>query len=533
MGRRLAVYWRRTIVRRRNKLGAPGSRSKSVRLDPVLARPPLARPVPRRLSSARAPAPSALHPDRAFDPEPAIRRVARTLYEETRTLPLVCPHGHVDPALLAVNDRFPEPTSLLVLPDHYLLRMLYSQGVPLEALGVPARDGTAVEGDPRVIWRLVAAHWHLFLGTPSGYWLAHVLHELFALSSPLAPHTADLLYDEIDEKLASPEFRPRALFERFGIERLATTDAASDPLHAHHTLRRSGWSGGDRVIPTLRPDALLRVAAPAWCAEVEALEDAVALPIRSHAALVEALRLRRAAFAALGGTATDHGVEEPLTLELPAEEAEAIFQRARGGAATAADQRRYEAHMLIEMARLASADGLVMQLHAGVLRDHNAPLARRFGPDRGADIPVATEFTRNLRPLLYRFGNDPRFRLVLFTLDESTYARELAPLAGHYPAVRLGPPWWFHDSLQGMKRYREQTSETAGIWNTAGFNDDTRAFCSIPARHDLARRLDANWLGGLVARHLISLADARRMARALAVELARETYRFPTPGAAA
>jgi glucuronate isomerase len=471
-----------------------------------------------------------LHADRFFDPDPAIRHAARELYGETRELPLVCPHGHVDPALLAENAPFPEPTALLIVPDHYIFRMLYSQGVRLEDLGIPTRDGTPVETDPRRIWRRVAEHWYLFRGTPTGLWMTHELHELFGVREKLTAESATRIYDQVAERLRGDDFRPRALFERFNIEMLATTDAAADPLAHHQRIRASGWTyGKDRVVPTFRPDALFRIAAPTWPAEVRALEAATGASITSAEGLVAALADRRRFFASLGATATDHGVEEPYTAELTPEQVERLFQLGRTGEATPADQRRFQAHMLMEMARLSVEDGLVMQLHPGALRDHNREIFARFGLDKGADIPLATEYTRNLQPLLDRYGNDPRLRLVLFTLDESTYARELAPLAGHYPALRLGPPWWFHDSLEGMRRFREQTSETAGIYNTAGFNDDTRAFCSIPARHDLARRMDANWLGGLVARHVVDMVDARAMARALAVDLARETYRFPVP----
>jgi glucuronate isomerase len=470
------------------------------------------------------PAPLALHPDRYFDPDPAVRRVARELYEETAELPLVCPHGHVDPAILATDDPFPEPAALLIVPDHYIFRMLYSRGVPLESLGIPARDGAAVEGDPRRIWRLFASHYHLFRGTPTGIWIDNELHDLFGVRVKLGADTADRVYDEIAEKLASPEFRPRALFERFNIEVLATTDAASDPLAHHRAIRASGWGG--RVVPTFRPDAVLRVALPTWRAELAALEGAHGAPIASFEGFVAALAARRRYFQSLGATATDHAVLEPWTETQTPEVMEALFQKARAGEATAADQRTFEAHMLVEMARLSTEDGLVMQLHPGSLRDHNEPIFRRFGTDKGADMPVATEYTRNLKHLLAAHGNDPRLTLILFTLDETAYSRELAPLAGHYPALRLGPAWWFHDSLEGMRRYREQVTETAGIYNTCGFNDDTRAFCSIPARHDLARRVDANWLAGLVARHQVDAADAREMARALAYDLAREAYKF-------
>ncbi|MCU0646547.1 MAG: glucuronate isomerase [Gemmatimonadaceae bacterium] len=474
--------------------------------------------------------PLMLDPDRVFDADPSIRRVARTLFEETATLPIVAPHGHVDPALLASDAPFPEPASLLVVPDHYLIRLLYSQGIAMESLGVPTRDGTPWEQDPRAIWRRFATHAYRFRGTPSGLWLDFELHELFGVRERLTRESADRVYDQIAERLAAPEYRPRALFDRFGIELLATTDAASDSLEHHAAIRASGWGG--RVIPTFRPDALFRIAAPAWRDACDALERVTGRPVDSYAAFVDALRMRRAAFAEAGATATDHAVVEPRAAWVSESRAEALFASARAGTAIPADQEVFEAHMLMTMAQLSCEDGLVMQLHPGAWRDHNPLVAARFGPDRGADIPVATEFTRNLAPLLGAFGNDARFRLVLFTLDESTYARELAPLAGHYPALRLGPAWWFHDSVEGMLRYRERTSETATIWNTAGFNDDTRAFCSIPARHDLSRRVDATWLARQVVRHLIDLDDARHMARALAVDLVRETYRLPAPSAA-
>jgi len=449
---------------------------------------------------------SRLNPDRYFDPDPSIRRVARALYEETRELPIVSPHGHVDARILAENAPFPEPASLIVTPDHYILRLLYANGVPLEAL---------LKGEPRRVWQLFAEHYYLFRGTPSGAWLDYELNEVFGMRYPLSAETAERLYDEIVEKLKSPEFRPRALFERFNIEVLATTDAATDSLEHHCAIRESGWKG--RVIPTFRPDAQLKISS----------REFDALGASDYAGLVRALTERRAYFKQLGATATDHGVLEPYTSLLSEEEAERLFQRGRQGKATPDDERRFTAHLLMEMARLSLADGLVMQIHAGALRDHNHAVFERFGPHMGGDIPVATEFTRNLRPLLNAYGNDSRFTLVLFTLDESTYSRELAPLAGHYPAVRLGPPWWFHDSIEGMRRFRERTTETASIYKTAGFNDDTRAFCSIPARHDLARRMDANYLGGLVARHVIDESDARRMARELAYELVKKTYRLP------
>jgi glucuronate isomerase len=467
-----------------------------------------------------------LHEDRYFDSDPIVRRHARALYEQTRTLPIVSPHGHVDAAVLATNEAFPDPASLIVTPDHYILRMLYSRGVPLESLGVPPVDGMppSAEQDPRKIWQIFADHWQVFRATPSRAWLEYELREVFGIERDLDSESAQHVYDAITERLASPEFRPRALFRRFNIEVLATTDAASDTLDHHEALRAIDLGG--RVIPTFRPDALFRIASPLWPAELERFGRVVGASIGDCKNFVKALVRRRADFKAMGATATDNAVLEPRTERLEDADAEALFAKALRGVATENDQSRFESHLLMEMARISVEDGLVMQLHAGALRNHNKLVDRRFGPDRGGDVPVPTDFARNLRPLLNAYGNDARFRLVVFTLDESTYSRELAPLAGHYPAMLLGAPWWFHDSIEGMTRFRRQTTETAGIENTAGFADDTRAFCSIPARHDLARRVDANYLGGLVARHVIGMTDAGEMAKALAYDLAKSAYRL-------
>lgn len=467
-----------------------------------------------------------LHKDRCFDSDPIVRRHARALYDETRALPIVSPHGHVDAAVLATNDPFANPTSLIVTPDHYILRMLYSRGVSLESLGVAPIDGMPpnAEKDPRKIWQTFADHWDLFRATPTRAWLEYELREVFRIEHELDSKSALHVYDAIAERLQSPEFRPRALFKRFNIELLATTDSASDTLEHHRTLRTIDLGG--RVIPTFRPDALFRIASPLWTAELERFRRVAGVAIGDYSDFVEALVRRRADFKAMGATATDHAVVVPGTERLEEIEAERLLAKAFRGAATEEDQGRFEAHLLMEMARISADDGLVMQLHAGALRNHNELVYRRFGPDRGGDMPVATEFTHNLRALLNAYGNDARFRLIVFTLDESTYSRELAPLAGHYPALLLGAPWWFHDSIEGMTRFRRETTETAGIANTAGFTDDTRAFCSIPARHDLARRVDANYLGGLVARHVIDMPGAREMAKALAYDLAKSAYRL-------
>lgn len=469
--------------------------------------------------------PLQLHEDRYFDPDPTVRGIARELYEETRDLPIVGPHGHVDPWLLAKDEPFPEPASLLIAPDHYVFRMLYSQGISLEELGIPERgDPMQIQAEPRRVWQLFAEHYYLFNGTPTGAWLDYELHHVFGVEEKLTGPSAQRVYDAIQERLREPDFRPRALFERFGIEVLTTTDAATSTLEAHRQIAESDLPG--RVVPCFRPDALFAIASPAWEGKLEALAEQCDMTIDTFSGFIEALEDRRAFFKEMGATSTDHAVLAPHTERLSEAEAGRLFQRALSGEATEEDEAAFQAHMLMEMAHMSAEDGLVMQIHPGSFRNHNEALFRRYGPDKGGDIPVRTEYTRALHALLNAHGNDERFRLVVFTLDESTYARELAPLAGHYPALRLGPPWWFHDSIEGMKRFRRRTTETAGIYNTAGFNDDTRAFCSIPARHDLCRRVDANYLAGLVARHVIDRADAHRMARALAYDIVKDTYRL-------
>ncbi len=466
-----------------------------------------------------------LDPDRCFDPDPAQKQVARHLYECVSELPLICPHGHVDPRLFADPDYdFGSPADLLIIPDHYVFRMLYSQGVPLEQLGVPTRDGAPVERDHRKIWQTFADHFYLFRGTPTGIWLRDELCSIFDVTEKLTSESAQRIYDQIAAKLASPEFRPRVLFDKFNIEALSTTDAATDTLEYHRAIRESGWAG--RIVPTFRPDAVVNIAAPDWRPNISKLSEVSGIDVGGYEAYIQALENRRAFFKSMGATATDQSAQSAYTGELTPVQANGIFQRALQGQAAPEDAARFNGHMLMEMARMSIEDGLVMQFHAGSWRNHNQALFDRFGPDKGADIPVATEFTRNLRPLLNKYGSDPRLTLILFTLDEATYSRELAPLAGHYPALRLGPPWWFFDSYYGMRRYRELVAETAGLYNTVGFNDDTRAFPSIPARHNLWRRAEANWLAGLVVRGLVDVADAQEMIHDSAYRLAKRAYRL-------
>ena len=464
-----------------------------------------------------------MHPHRYFDPDPATRAIAADLYARVETLPLVCPHGHVDPRMLATNEPFPDPATLLVIPDHYVTRMLYSQGVPLEQLGIPSRDGTAVETDPRRIWQLFADHYFLYRGTPTGAWLKHEFEGVFGITETLSGANALAIYDHLEACLARPEFLPRALYERFNIAVLCTTDAAGDSLEHHQAMRAEGWGN---VRPTFRPDMAVTLSHPSWRAEIDRIGAATGESMDTYASFIKGLEARRAFFKSVGATATDHAVLVPSTERLDPADADAIYARALAGRATTEDADRFAAHMLMEMARMSVDDGLVMQLHPGSFRNHNARIFDRFGPDRGCDIPIATEYTRNLHPLLNAYGNEPGFTLVLFTLDETTYSRELAPLAGHYPSVVLGPPWWFHDSIEGMLRFRHMATETAGFYNTAGFNDDTRAFPSIPARHDVARRVDAAFLAQLVTRHVLDEADAHEIVVDLSARLVRKVYRL-------
>lgn len=465
------------------------------------------------------------HPDQLFPAESRTRAIAREIFSTTRGLPLICPHGHVDPALLAADDPLPDPVSLLVSPDHYLTRMFHSQGIDPARLGVPDADG-AVTVQPREAWRTFCAHWYLFRGTPSRGWLEQALREVFDIADPIGPDTADAIYDRLAEKLATPEFRPRELFKRFGIEVLATTDSPLSDLAHHAVLAADGFAG--TVIPTFRPDDVADPDRAGWAGAVAALGAMTGEDTTTYAGYLAALRRRREAFRAAGATATDHGHPTAATADLPESEAGALFGRLLAGRGESGDAELFRAQMLTEFAAMSVDDGLVMQIHPGSLRDHSPHLFARFGRDAGADIPTPTDYVHGLRPLLSRFGDDPRLRLVLFTLDESAYSRELAPLAGVYPAVYLGPAWWFYDSPEGMRRYRQLTTETAGFYNTVGFNDDTRAFPSIPVRHDAARRIDAGFLAGLVAEHRLPIDEAIDTAADLAYQIPRRAYRLDT-----
>ena len=448
-----------------------------------------------------------LHPDRALPADPTTRDIARRLYESARDLPIVSMHGHVEAEAIARDEHFGDPAELLVIPDHYLVRMLVSQGYTHEQMGVRPLDGGAAEEDHRLVWRRFCENWHLFRGTPTRYWMEHELVEVFGITQRPSAETADAIYDQLSATLKTDAFRIRSLFDRFNIEVLSTPDPAWSRLEHHQQLQRDGW--GERVLPTFRPDPVLHPTRAAWRGDIAKLAEASGVDVGDYAEYLRALRVQRDFFIANGARATDHGHLLADTTPLADETAAELFARALAGhALTAAEGQAFSGHMLFQMARMSAEDGLVMQLHPGSNRDYSTGTFERFGPDKGYDIPIATEYTRAVRPMLEAFGNDPGFRTILFTLDETVYSRELAPLAGVYPSVRLGAPWWFLDSPDGMRRFREAASETAGFYNTSGFVDDTRAFASIPARHDLSRRIDAGYLAKLVAEHRIDETEA-------------------------
>jgi glucuronate isomerase len=469
-----------------------------------------------------------LDPDRALPFPVEQRGIAREIYGETKDLPLICMHGHVEPEVFADDLPFADPAQLLIVPDHYVFRMLASQGIEPARLGVPRLDGGSVETDSRKIWRTFCENWKLFRGTPSRYWLEHELVEVFGVDRVPSAETADAIYDRIAACVADPEFRPRALLDRFNIEVISTTDAATSDLRHHAKLAADGL--GERVLPTFRPDSVAYLNRPTWRAEIAALAKISDVDTTTYDGFLEALRARRAAFVEAGARATDHGHLVADTTPMEQNAARELYSRVLGGAeANPAEVTAFAANMLYQMAEMSCEDGLVMQIHPGVLRDHNTAIWKTYGADKGYDIPIQTEFTRALRPMLDQFGTDSRFRVILFTVDETVYSRELAPIAGTYPSVRLGAPWWFLDSPEGMRRFRELAVETAGFYNTSGFVDDTRAYASIPARHDLFRRIDAGFLARLVLEHRLSVDEAVETAIDLTYNLPKESYRRPLP----
>lgn len=465
-----------------------------------------------------------LVPDRLFPVDPQTRGIARELYQSVADKPIISPHGHTDPRWYAENQPFADPAQLFITPDHYVFRMLFSQGISLESLGVPRADGGATETDGRKIWRLFAENYHLFRGTPSRLWLDHAFQDVFGMTTPVSKATADETYDYIAECLTRPEFLPRALFERFNIEAIATTESPLDDLRWHRMIRDSGWKG--RVVTAYRPDPVVDPEFAGFSDNVAQLGALTGEDTSTWEGYLQAHRIRRAYFKDFGATSSDHGHPTARTENLSAPEAAALFAKALKGVCTAEEADAFRGHMLTEMARMSLEDGLVLQIHPGSHRNHSGPILSAFGRDKGFDIPTRTDYVRALKPLLDAVGLEKDLTIIVFTLDETSYARELAPLAGAYPALKLGPAWWFYDSPEGMRRFREMTTETAGFYNTVGFNDDTRAFCSIPARHDVSRRVDCAFLATLVATGRLSGEDAFEVANDLAYRLAKQAYRL-------
>jgi glucuronate isomerase len=461
-----------------------------------------------------------LHKDRLFPSEINARIIARRLYAEVQPMPIVSPHGHAQISWFAENAPYSDPATLLVQSDHYIFRMLYSQGISLDDLEI----GAPKIANPRKVWRVFAEHYHLFRGTPTRMWLDFAFEQLFGFKDRLSAETADLYFDTISRMLGEPEFLPRALYDRFDLEVLATTDSPLDQLEEHKAVRESGWDG--RIIPTFRPDGLIDPEAPGFAQAIVKLQEQTGEDTTRWHGYLAALRQARIRFRAMGCTATDHGHPTAQTADLSTAESSALFERVLAGNADPAQQELFRAQMLTEMAGMSLDDGLVMQIHPGCLRSHNRQVYERYGRDMGADIPRPTNYVDALHPLLNRFGNESGLTIILFTLDESTYSRELAPLAGHYPALRLGPAWWFQDSPEGMMRFREYITETAGFYNTVGFNDDTRTFLSVPARHDMARRIDCAFLAKLVAEHRLDEDEALILAEELTSGLVKKAYRL-------
>ena len=461
-----------------------------------------------------------IHDDRLFPADPGTRSIARALYGHVKALPIISPHGHTQAGWFAKNEPFPDAAKLFVQPDHYVYRMLLSQGVSLEDLEI----GREEVKDPRKVWGIFAAHYYLFRGTPTRMWLDFAFHELFGMEERLSEKTAELYYDTISEKLRTPEFLPRALYERFNLEVLSTTESPLDPLTDHQAIRDSGWKA--RIVPAFRPDPVVDPEFHGFRENIAKLGEQNGEDTSTWTGYLNALRKARTRFRSLGSTSTDHGHPTAKTADLPVTEAARLFSHVLAGTADLEQQELFRAQMLTEMAAMSLDDGLVMQIHPGSVRNHNRRVYERYGRDMGADIPSSTNYVNALRPLLDRFGNETSLTIILFTLDESTYSRELAPLAGHYPCLRLGPPWWFHDSPEGMMRFREQATETAGFYNTVGFNDDTRAFLSIPARHDVARRIDCAFLARLVTEHRLDEDEAFDVAYDLTYGLVKKAYRL-------
>lgn len=469
-----------------------------------------------------------MNPDRLLGTEEKAIEVARRLYEDIKNLPIISPHGHTDPSWFNENDNFKNATDLLIRPDHYVFRMLYSQGYALETLGIPQHGelgdiSAYLNTDPEAIWQIFADNYYLFVGTPSGYWLDSTFSEVFGFTEKLCSENAKYYYDEINRQLALDEFKPKALMDRFNIELICTTEGALDSLPHHNALKGDEFE--KRVITSFRPDDVVDASREDFTQNLQALAKLTGEDTSNWHGYLTAIKKRRQYFIEHGrATATDHGHPTALTADLSTDDCQKLLTKCLENQANEHEQELFRAQMLTELAGMSIEDGLVMQIHPGAHRNHNKYVFDYFGRDKGADIPSQTEYVNALKPMLNKHGHNPKLNIILFTLDETTYSRELAPLAGHYPCLKLGPAWWFHDSPAGMLRFRQQTTETAGFYNTVGFNDDTRAFLSIPARHDVARRVDCRFLSELVMNKQITFEEAQTIAYQLTYGLVKKAY---------
>lgn len=460
---------------------------------------------------------SKLDQARLLPVEPATRAIAERLYDLVAKLPIISPHGHVDAAMLVKNEPFSNPAELFIYFDHYVTRVLHSAGFDLGELG------KSKNADPRKAWNIFCSNWHLFAGTSSGYWLAHEFATLFGISEEPNAENAEKLYDIIATELLEAHMLPRALFDKFKIEFLATTDDPCDDLSAHAALARDKSFKG-KIVPTFRPDLYLDPRHPKFVESVQKLLNLTQKTSATYANYISALKQRRAYFIEHGAVSSDHGVYEPYTTILSEAKASQYFDLAIKQQLGDAEARDFAGHMLSQMAAMSCEDSLVLTIHAGVYRNHSSETFKKFGPDSGHDIPVQAEFVNNLRPLLEEYGMHPNLKVILFSLDETTWGREVAPLAGFYPSVYIGAPWWFLDAPDSATRFREATTEIAGFYKGSGFIDDTRAFLSIPARHDMARRVDCAYLARLVAEGRLTMQLAEKIAIDLVTAIPKKAF---------
>lgn len=447
--------------------------------------------------------------------DPQTKVLATRLYELIADLPIISPHGHVDPELLAKNEPFGNPTELFILKDHYVTRLLHSVGVDLSDI--------YKSSDPRKVWSIFYENYHVFSGTSSGYWFEETLRSIFAIKDLPSTENANRHYDLIASNLLEPAFLPKALAKRFNIEILATTDDPIDNLEYHREISKDS-SFETKVVPTFRPDRYLDPRSIGWKENIEKLLAVVNLKENNYKNFISALEDRRQYFKQHGAFSSDHGVFEPYTCILDEKVASEIYQSALIGTASENELRDFAGHMLVEMARMATVDGLVMTIHAGVVRNHHEDTLKAFGPDTGHDLPVTCEWVQNLRPLLNAYGLSKNLKVVLFSLDETNWSREIAPLASFYPSVFIGAPWWFLDAPEAIQRFRASTVDIAGFYKGSGFIDDTRAFLSIPARHDLARRSDSAYLAKMVSEGRITFEQALKISVDLVTTIPRKAF---------